>query len=45
MSKSVSLGLAPTPSVFARLMASIDRLLMLSAQISVRNGDQPHFGL
>lgn len=45
MSKSVSLGLAPTPTLFSRFMASIDRLLMTSAQISVRNGDLPHFGL
>ncbi len=45
MSKSVSLGLAPSPTLFARFMASVDRLLMTSAQISVRNGDLPYFGL
>jgi hypothetical protein len=28
-----------------RVMATIDRLLMRSAQIATRNGDLPHFGL
>jgi hypothetical protein len=27
------------------LMATIDRLLMASAQIAIRNGDLPYFGL
>ena len=45
MSKSASVALAPSSSLFARLMATIDRLLMASAQISIRNGDQPRFGL
>lgn len=45
MSKTVSLGFAPSATLFARLMANIDRLLMASARIAVRNGDLPYFGL
>jgi hypothetical protein len=45
MSKTASLSLAPSASLFGRLMANIDRLLMASAAIAVRNGDQPYFGL
>ena len=45
MSKTASLGLAPTFNPFSRLMASIDRLLMASAQATIRNGDLPYFGL
>jgi hypothetical protein len=45
MSKTASITLAPSSSLFARLMASIDRLLMASARIANRNGDLPRFGL
>ena len=45
MSNTASLGLTPSTTLFGRLMAQIDRLLMASARISLRNGDQPHFGL
>jgi hypothetical protein len=45
MSKTASVTFAPSSGVFARLMASIDRLLMASARIAVRNGDLPYFGL
>ncbi|MBR0714017.1 hypothetical protein [Bradyrhizobium liaoningense] len=45
MSKTASVALAPSSSLFARLLASIDRLLMASARISIRNGDLPRFGL
>ena len=45
MSDTASLGLAPTTTLFGRLMASIDRLLMTSARISARNGDLPRVGL
>jgi hypothetical protein len=31
--------------LFGRLMAVIDRLLMASAAIAIRNGDPPYFGL
>jgi hypothetical protein len=35
----------PSTSLFGRLMANIDRLLMVSARASIRNGDLPYFGL
>jgi hypothetical protein len=45
MSKTASIDLAPSSTLFGRLMASIDRLLMASARVAVRNGDLPYFGL
>jgi hypothetical protein len=45
MSKTATFGLAPSPTLFDRLMAAIDRLLMASADIAIRNGDLPYFGL
>lgn len=45
MSKTASFGLAPSPSLFDRLTAAINRVLMASAAISNRNGDLPYFGL
>jgi hypothetical protein len=45
MSKTASIGLAPSSTLLGRLMASIDRLLTASSRIAVRNGDLPYFGL
>ena len=45
MSKTASVGLLPSSSLFSRLMATIDRLLTQSSRIAVRNGDLPRFGL
>lgn len=45
MSKTASLGFAPSNTLFGRLMATIDRWLMASARVSARNGDLPYFGL
>jgi len=45
MTKTASIGLAPSSTLFGRLMATIDRLLMASARIANRNGDLPRFGL
>jgi hypothetical protein len=45
MSNTASLRVAPSTGIFGRLMAIIDRLLMASARIAVRNGDLPYFGL
>jgi hypothetical protein len=45
MSKTASIGFAPSTNLFGRLMAAIDRLLMTSARAAVRNGDLPYFGL
>jgi hypothetical protein len=40
-----SFGHVPSTTLFGRLMANIDRLLMASARASIRNGDLPRFGL
>jgi hypothetical protein len=45
MSNTASLSLTPSTTLFGRLMAQIDRLLMTSAKVSARNGDLPYFGL
>jgi hypothetical protein len=45
MSKTASIRLTPSTTLFGRLMASIDRALMTSARVALRNGDLPHFGL
>lgn len=45
MTKTASVRLAPTAGWFSRFMDIIDRLLMASARIAVRNGDLPYFGL
>jgi hypothetical protein len=45
MSETAAFHLAPSPTLFGRLMATIDRLLMASASIAIRNGDLPYFGL
>jgi hypothetical protein len=45
MSKTASLGVTANSSLFGRLLASIDRALMASARIAIRNGDQPRVGL
>ena len=45
MSKTASIGLVPSSTLFGRLMASIDRLLNASSRIAIRNGDLPPFGL
>jgi len=45
MSKTAAITYAPSPTLFGRLLATIDRLLMRSAQIAIRNGDVPHLGL
>jgi len=45
MSKTASATFAPSANLLGRLLASIDRLLMASARVSVRNGDLPYFGL
>ena len=45
MSDTASAPFASSSSVFGRLIAAIDRLLMSSARIAVRNGDLPRFGL
>jgi hypothetical protein len=45
MSRTASLHAFPNASLFSRFMATLDRLLMASARISIRNGDLPYPGL
>jgi hypothetical protein len=45
MSKADSFGFTPSTTLFGRFMATLDRLLMASARIAIRNGDLPYFGL
>jgi hypothetical protein len=45
MSKTASLHLSPSASLFSRFMATLDRVLMVSARAAIRNGDLPYFGL
>ena len=45
MSKTAAFGFAPSATMFGRLLATIDRLLMASASIAIRNGDLPYLGL
>jgi hypothetical protein len=45
MSNVVSAQFAPSTGLFSRIMATIDRLLMASARIAIRNGDLPYPGL
>ena len=45
MSRMVAMGFAASNGPFSRLIAAIDRLLMTSAGVAVRNGDLPYFGL
>ena len=41
MSKSVSIALARPSNPFGRLFATIDRLLLAYAEMTIRNGDVP----
>ena len=45
MSKTAPISLLPSTTLFARLMAAIDRALTASSRIAIRNGDLPRFGL
>jgi hypothetical protein len=45
MSKTSVIALPQPATLLGRLLATIDRLLMKSAEISNRNGDLPRFGL
>ncbi len=45
MSKTAFVGVASSAGIFRQLLAFIDDFLMKSAQISIRNGDLPRFGL
>ena len=45
MSKTASITLSPPSSFFARLFATIDRLLLAYAEMEIRNGDIPRAGI
>jgi hypothetical protein len=45
MSKTASIGLAPSTTLFGRLFAAIDRLLLAYAEMEIRNGDVPRCGI
>jgi hypothetical protein len=45
MSKTISIALTPSRTWFSRLLSVIDHVLMTNAEIAVRNGDLPYFGL
>ena len=45
MFRTAFLGLAPSAGLFTRLLAIVDRVLMINAEIARRNGDLPYFGL
>lgn len=45
MAKTAAIGFAPHTPLLTRLLVVIDRALMASARISLRNGDLPRFGL
>ena len=41
MSKTASIPFTPSDTLFGRLFATIDRLLLAYAQATIRNGDIP----
>ena len=45
MSKTATVALSPRTTLFGRLLAVIDQVLMANARIAIRNGDVPRFGL
>jgi hypothetical protein len=45
MSKAASVVFVPSATLLSRFIATVDRLLSVSAQIAIRNGDLPYFGM
>jgi len=45
MSKTATIALPASDSLFARLLAKLDALLMAWAEANIRNGDVPRVGL
>jgi hypothetical protein len=41
MSRTASIAFAPSSTLFSRLFASIDRMLLAYAEMTIRNGDVP----
>jgi hypothetical protein len=45
MSRTASIRLSSSTSLFGRLFATIDRLLLAYAEMEIRNGDVPRCGI
>ena len=45
MSKTATIALPASDTLFARLLAKLDGLLMAWAESNIRNGDVPYIGL
>ncbi len=45
MSKTATISLPASDTLFGRLLAKLDRLLMAWAESNIRNGDVPYIGL
>jgi len=45
MSKTASVTPAPTSTLFGRLFATLDRLILAYAEMTIRNGDVPRCGV
>jgi hypothetical protein len=45
MPKTATISLAASDTLFARLVAKLDALLMAWAESNIRNGDVPYIGL
>jgi hypothetical protein len=43
MSRTASIAFAPSSTLFSRLFASIDRMLLAYAEMTIRNGDVPRY--
>ena len=41
MSKTLSIAFSPSGSLLGRLFATVDRLLLAYAEMTIRNGDVP----
>jgi hypothetical protein len=41
MSRTATISFAPSSTPFGRLFAALDRLLLASAEMTIRNGDVP----
>jgi len=45
MSKTASIALSPSTTLFGRLFSTIDRWLLAYAEMTIRNGDVPRVGV
>jgi hypothetical protein len=45
MSKTATIALVPSSSLFGRLFAALDRQLLNYAEMTIRNGDVPRSGV